>query len=477
MYRNIIIKGVALMKRLNFIISFLIIAVSVTYAEELPSLIVFNIGAEEGVTKGKANMLTEILIDEITKLNKFKVMGQKDLDSMFFWEQNKQLKNCTDSSCLSEIAGAMGAEYYVEGSVGQMGDRYIIALKLINAHKVIVVNRLIKKVYKSDNALVDEMPKIVKELFDPKKLKLEFEEVQGEVSFTSGLDIVSEPGGAKITFDNQYKGVTPLKLEKLKNGRHIIVAKRDGFKDEVVTVSLNKDEIKPLMIKLKKKVYSIYIETTPVNAEVFFQGNKYFTPVRIENVSPGKYELKLFNKKYGDRKVPVLVSDENEETKVTLDFEATTIEAIKKYKRDDGSGYFTADLFYSLGITSYGDEDTVSSHIVQARGKLNLFPVLLTPQVQILATNNKYVSGNLSLVLFSTQQFELLTLGLGFTKSPNGSGKGVAFNLYRMNIALHTVTSNNDVHLFVGFIDGYAGGDNIIVSLISLGLGWGTYLF
>ncbi|MGB9600710.1 MAG: hypothetical protein ACPL7I_09165, partial [Myxococcota bacterium] len=89
-----------------------LITTSFTYAGELPSLIVFNMGAEEGVTKGKANMLTEILIDEINKLNQFKVIGQKDLDSMFFWEQNKQLKNCTESSCLSEIAGAMGAEYY-----------------------------------------------------------------------------------------------------------------------------------------------------------------------------------------------------------------------------------------------------------------------------------------------------------------------------------------------------------------------------
>ncbi len=461
-------------------ISVLFLALLITtnlYSEGLPSLIVFNIGAEEGVTKGKANMLTEILIDEVSKLNQFKVVGQKDLDSMFFWEQNKQLKNCNDSSCLSQIAGAMGAEYYVEGSVGQLGDKYIIAIKLINAHKVEIINRLTKKVYKSDNALVDEVPKIVKELFDPKKLKMEFEDVKGEVFFSSGLDIVSEPSGARITIDNEDKGVTPLKIEKLRNGKHIVIAKKDGFRDEVVNVTLNKDEIKPLMIKLRKKVCSIYVETTPESADVYFQGKKYYTPARIDNVSPGKYELKLYNKKYGDRKVPVIVSEENEETKVTLDFEATTIESIRKYKKDDGTGYFTSDLFYSFGGSSYGDEDTTTAHILQFRTKLNLFPVLLTPQIQLLATNNKYYSGNFSLVAFSTQQFELLTLGVGFTKGPETGGGGIAFNLYRMNIALHTVTRNNDTHLFIGFIDGYTGGKNVVVSLISLGLGYGFYMY
>ncbi|MCX7944357.1 MAG: PEGA domain-containing protein [Deltaproteobacteria bacterium] len=437
----------------------------------------FNVIAEEGVTKGKANMLTEILIDEITKLNRFKVIGQKDLDSMFFWEQNKQLKNCTDSSCLAQIAGAMGAEYYVEGSVGQIGDRYIIAIKLINAYKVEVVNRLISKVYKSDNALLDEMPKIVKELFDPKRLKKEFEDVKGEVFFTSGLDIVSEPVGAKVIVNNEYKGVTPLKIEKLRNGRHVIVAKKEGYKDEVVNVILNKDEIKPVMIKLRKKICSVSVETVPESAEVFFQGKKYYTPARIENVTPGKYEMKVYNKKYGERKVPVVVMDDNEETKVVVDFEATTIDAIKKYKKDSGTGYFTIDVFYSFGGTSYGDEDPISSHILQLRTKLNIFPFLITPQFQFLATHSKYYSGSFSLVAFSTQRFELFTFGVGYTQGPLGGGPGAVFNLYRMNIALHSITRNNDFHLFIGFVDGYSGGNNFVVSLISLGLGWGSYMF
>lgn len=466
------------MKKLSFLIIFVLISLQSLYAGDLPSLIVFNIGAEEGVTKGKANMLTEILIDEITKLNQFKVIGQKDLDSMFFWEQNKQLKNCSDSSCLSQIAGAMGAEYYVEGSVGQIGDRYIIALKLINAQKVEIINRVTKKVYKSDNALVDEVPKLVKELFDPKKLKAELEEVKGEIFFTSGLDIVSEPSGAKITINNEEKGITPIKIEKLRNGKHTIIAKKDGYKDEIINVTLNKDEIKPIMIKLRKKVCSIYIETTPENAEVTFQGRKYFTPTRIEDITPGKYEIRLYNKKFGERKTSVVVTEGSEETKITYDFEATTIDAIKKYKKDEGTGYFTADVFYGFGGSGYiKEEDPTSTHILQFRTKLNLLSVIFTPQIQILGTNNKDISANLSLVLFSTKQFELLTIGVGYINGTKEDGIGLAFNLYRMNIALHEITKNSDAHLFIGLVDSYKVNGYYIISLLSLGLGWGLYIF
>lgn len=467
------------MKKSLTTVSVLIFMVFGNYvaAEDLPSLIVFNMAAEEGVSRGKANLLTEILIDEITKLSQFKVMGQKDLDSMLFWEQNKQLKNCTESSCLSQIAGAMGAEYYVEGSVGQMGDRYIIAIKLINAHKVEVINRLIKKVYKSDNALVDEVPKIVKELFDQKKLRSDADGRQGEVVFNSGLDIISEPVGARVIVDNEEKGVTPLKIEKLKNGSHIVVAKKEGYRDYIATMNLNKDEVKPLMIKLQKKVASIYVEAKPDKAEVFFAGKKYYTPARIEDVAPGRYEIRLLSKRFGERRVSVVVSGEEEETNVVVDFEAALLEAVRKYKTDNGRGYFTTDLFYSMGSTSYGDKSESFSHILQLRSKLNLFPLLLTPQAQLFVTNNKYLAGNLGVVLFSTKQFELLTIGYGYIKSEKGEGVGLAFNLYRMNIAVHDVVSNSDVHLFLGFIDGYRGGDNIVVSLISVGLGWGFYMY
>ncbi|MCX7943176.1 MAG: hypothetical protein N2746_01535, partial [Deltaproteobacteria bacterium] len=96
---------------------------------------------------------------------KYKVIGQKDIDKMLFWETNKQLKNCTDSSCLMQIAGAMGAEYYIEGSVGAMGKRYILTLKYIDAYKVEIIKRKTEVMERDEDSLLISTKRIVREMF------------------------------------------------------------------------------------------------------------------------------------------------------------------------------------------------------------------------------------------------------------------------------------------------------------------------
>jgi TolB-like protein len=132
--------------------------------ETKASLIVFDLVPEKGIDKGVANLLTEIIIDEVTKSNKYKVIGQKDIDKMLFWETNKQLKNCTDTSCLMQIAGAMGADYYIEGSLGQVGNNYIIALKLIEVYGVNIKGRTTRTIENKEEKLVKEIKSMVAEV-------------------------------------------------------------------------------------------------------------------------------------------------------------------------------------------------------------------------------------------------------------------------------------------------------------------------
>jgi TolB-like protein len=128
---------------------------------QLPTLIVFDIAPEKGVERNESNLLTELVIDRVTRLKRHNVMGQKDLDKMFNWEQNKQLKGCSDTSCLVQIAGAMGAAYYIEGSVGIMGAQYIITLKLMDANNVKIVERATEQVKKDEDVVVAEIKRMV----------------------------------------------------------------------------------------------------------------------------------------------------------------------------------------------------------------------------------------------------------------------------------------------------------------------------
>ncbi|MBI5526479.1 MAG: hypothetical protein HY897_09095 [Deltaproteobacteria bacterium] len=134
-------------------------------AAALPTLIVFNIEIEKGIEPGVAKLLTELVIDQTTQLKRHVVIGQKDLDKMMAWEQNKQLQGCTDTSCLIQIAGAMGASFYVEGSVGALGDEYVVTLKLMDTEKVVVIERGTQRVSKSEKVLADTIDRLVKTLF------------------------------------------------------------------------------------------------------------------------------------------------------------------------------------------------------------------------------------------------------------------------------------------------------------------------
>jgi hypothetical protein len=129
-----------------------------------PTLIVFNIIPEKGVEKGSVNVLTEIVLDTVSKSGDYTVMGQKDLDKLLSWEQSKQLQGCSDSSCLVAIAGAMGASYYIEGSLGAMGNKYVLTLKYMDATKVVILGRATNILENDEELLVREIPIMVRQI-------------------------------------------------------------------------------------------------------------------------------------------------------------------------------------------------------------------------------------------------------------------------------------------------------------------------
>jgi hypothetical protein len=165
----------------------------------LPNLLVFDIIPEKGVEKGAANLLTELVMDRISDTKKYTVFGQKDLDKMLFWEQNKQLKGCTDTACLVQIAGAMGAEFYVEGSIGVMGDKYVFTLKLIDAMTVKVTSRATETIPKDEAEAMNSARRMVREIMGvdqaaQKSYPMNPYKMWGHVSFWSGLGAVAVGG-------------------------------------------------------------------------------------------------------------------------------------------------------------------------------------------------------------------------------------------------------------------------------------------
>jgi hypothetical protein len=130
---------------------------------ELPRILVLKVRAEQGIPQGTANLLGEILIQDVHKSGKYEALGMSDVGAVLDVEQQKQVVGCEDESCLAEIGSALGVDLILDSSVGTVGVTRVLALKLIDVRKVVVKARETETV-SEDQALIGAMHRLVARL-------------------------------------------------------------------------------------------------------------------------------------------------------------------------------------------------------------------------------------------------------------------------------------------------------------------------
>lgn len=87
----------------------------------------------DGVEPRVARIFASSLVFEVRKLERTSVLGYDEIRAMLDVEAERQLTGCTgeESSCLAEVANALGADIVVMGALTRVGDTHVIALKSI----------------------------------------------------------------------------------------------------------------------------------------------------------------------------------------------------------------------------------------------------------------------------------------------------------------------------------------------------------
>src|SRR5262245_40632414 len=99
-----------------------------------PRILVLKVRAEQGVPQGTANLLGEILLEDIHRSGRYDAISVADMTAMLDVEMQKQQVGCEgDNACLAEIGAAMGVDLILDASVGTVGLTRVLALKLIDA--------------------------------------------------------------------------------------------------------------------------------------------------------------------------------------------------------------------------------------------------------------------------------------------------------------------------------------------------------
>jgi hypothetical protein len=88
-----------------------------------------------GVSKETAQLLGDALAGELRKRAGVSVLTQSDVAALLGAERTRQMLGCTDSGCIAELGGALGADRVVHGSIGRVGDSLVVNLSALDPRR------------------------------------------------------------------------------------------------------------------------------------------------------------------------------------------------------------------------------------------------------------------------------------------------------------------------------------------------------
>ncbi len=173
----------------------------------------------QGVEASVAQNLTDLVTNQLRELGLFQVTSSQDIRNMLQFQADKRTVGCeSDVACLVEIGGALGVEYLVAGTVGKLGDTYLLSLRLIHIGEARVEGSASVSASGIGKEMIDEMGRAVRRL--TRSLR------RGKSGFVS---VTANAEGAKVLLDGKLVGSTPLPLVKVPGGLHDIELEKTGF--------------------------------------------------------------------------------------------------------------------------------------------------------------------------------------------------------------------------------------------------------
>jgi TolB-like protein len=129
-----------------------------------PRIAVWGIEAGPDVSPGAAQILGDVVATELSRTGRFQVIGRSDLNALLGYEKQKAVLGCTESGCLAEIGGAIGADLVLSGQAGRLGTQYRLSLLLVDAKKAVARARAARFTEADEDALAKAVPELVGDL-------------------------------------------------------------------------------------------------------------------------------------------------------------------------------------------------------------------------------------------------------------------------------------------------------------------------
>lgn len=112
-----------------------------------------------GVSRETAELLGDALAGELRKRGGVSVLTQSDVAALLGAERTRQMLGCTDSGCIAELGGALGADRVVHGSIGRVGESLVVNLAALDPRRAATVASVSERLRGGgEEAFLDALP-------------------------------------------------------------------------------------------------------------------------------------------------------------------------------------------------------------------------------------------------------------------------------------------------------------------------------
>ncbi len=109
-----------------------------------------------GTDQKLADLVAELLSNALARRPNLSIVSSKDIEAAVGFDRQRSLLGCSDSSCLTDIGGALGVDKLVNGTLGKLGSTYLLSVQLIDAKKATAERRFSARAGNAtEEALID----------------------------------------------------------------------------------------------------------------------------------------------------------------------------------------------------------------------------------------------------------------------------------------------------------------------------------
>ena len=183
------------------------------------------------ISASGALALSNIVNNEIIESGRYTVVDRRNVESLLE-EMGLQYSGATTQETIVELGRILNATKMVFGTIGQLGEKYIIEIQLIDVQTARIEKSVIRSYFGAAEGLDSPVEHITRQLIGLKGVP-----VSG-----ASIYVTSNPEGAKIYVDNAFVGNAPINIPMKGLGTCTVRASTSGHDTWIQQVVVDEDE-------------------------------------------------------------------------------------------------------------------------------------------------------------------------------------------------------------------------------------------